>query len=326
MPRSTLAKITHPQLGAHITRKGTGTANSQPATSTRFRPHRSPRWPATPFVSALTTPKVAMNESAALRDASPNSCSASSGSTVRSSPTIAPTNALTRTSSQNCRQFSRRPSAGAVAAVTRWPPSLRGHLAQHTLEDVERERPLHRFAVDEEGGRGADAEAARAVVRLLRAALGARVGVAGGEARAVEAQPRRVALEERRRRAAALPVALRGVQPVVHRPELALVRGALRRPRRQVAVREHPHHERHVLVEHLARGDELLLERGERLLRVLAAVRAAEVAEVHDHHRRGRAPLVVADPREVDAVQDDLARGALVARGRGGGRRGRGLR
>src|SRR5688572_12190094 len=58
-----------------------------------------------------------MNESAALFEARPNSRSPSKGSTLRSSPTIAPTNALTSTSSPNCRQFSRRPRIGVTGAV-----------------------------------------------------------------------------------------------------------------------------------------------------------------------------------------------------------------
>src|SRR6266508_2214047 len=71
--------------------------------------------PAKKLVSALTTPKVAMKESAALLLARPNSTCASRGSTVRSRPTIAPTNALTSTNSQNWRQLARRPSATAGA-------------------------------------------------------------------------------------------------------------------------------------------------------------------------------------------------------------------
>ena len=46
MPRKTLASNTQFQLGAHIRRKGTGTATSQPATSTCLRPKRSDNRPA----------------------------------------------------------------------------------------------------------------------------------------------------------------------------------------------------------------------------------------------------------------------------------------
>src|SRR6266511_4564553 len=71
--------------------------------------------PAKRLISALTTPKVTMKESTALLLARPNSTCASRGSTVRSRPTIAPTNALTSTNSQNWRQLARRPSATAGA-------------------------------------------------------------------------------------------------------------------------------------------------------------------------------------------------------------------
>ena len=46
MPSSTLAAITHPQVGAQISSSGTGTASSQPATSTGLRPYRSDSVPA----------------------------------------------------------------------------------------------------------------------------------------------------------------------------------------------------------------------------------------------------------------------------------------
>ena len=38
MPSSTLAATTQPQVGAQISSSGTGTATSQPATSTGLRP------------------------------------------------------------------------------------------------------------------------------------------------------------------------------------------------------------------------------------------------------------------------------------------------
>jgi hypothetical protein len=38
MPSSTLAAITQPQLGAHISSSGTGMANSHPAIRTGLRP------------------------------------------------------------------------------------------------------------------------------------------------------------------------------------------------------------------------------------------------------------------------------------------------
>ena len=45
-PSSTLATRTQLQLGAHISRNGTGAATSQPATRTCLRPTRSERRPA----------------------------------------------------------------------------------------------------------------------------------------------------------------------------------------------------------------------------------------------------------------------------------------
>ena len=38
IPRRTLARITHPHDGAQISRSGTGSPSSQPATSTGLRP------------------------------------------------------------------------------------------------------------------------------------------------------------------------------------------------------------------------------------------------------------------------------------------------
>ena len=57
-----------------------------------------------------------MNDSMAVRAASWNSCSAIAGRMLRSRPTMAPTNALTTTSSANCPTFSRRPSRTAGLA------------------------------------------------------------------------------------------------------------------------------------------------------------------------------------------------------------------
>ena len=109
-PSRTLAKITHPQLGAQINRSGTGMAMIQPATSTGLRPKRSDRVPAKKLVAAFTIPNAAMKVSVEENAVSPNSCSASSGRTVRSWPIIPPTSALTPTSRRNWPRFSRSPS------------------------------------------------------------------------------------------------------------------------------------------------------------------------------------------------------------------------
>ena len=45
-PSSALATSTQSQVGAHISRNGTGAATSQPATSTCLRPKRSESRPA----------------------------------------------------------------------------------------------------------------------------------------------------------------------------------------------------------------------------------------------------------------------------------------
>jgi len=57
-------------------------------------------------------PKTTMNESTAVRASRWKSCSAIAGRIVRSSPTIAPTNALITTSRENWARFSRIPSIG----------------------------------------------------------------------------------------------------------------------------------------------------------------------------------------------------------------------
>ena len=57
-----------------------------------------------------------MNDSTAALEVSPKSLWPISGSVERSSPTIAPTNALTATSSENCARFSRSPSSTGRSA------------------------------------------------------------------------------------------------------------------------------------------------------------------------------------------------------------------
>src|SRR5690349_11754033 len=116
-PSRTLANTTQPQLGAQMRSSGTGSAATQPATSSGLRPIRSASRPAKRFASALTMPKLTRNERTTVLEASPNSPRAMSGRTVRSSPTIAPTKALTTTSSVNWRQLAPRPSSGDGAAI-----------------------------------------------------------------------------------------------------------------------------------------------------------------------------------------------------------------
>src|SRR5512133_891383 len=110
MPSRALAATIQPQFGATAISTGTGSATAQPAMSRRRRPARAASAPAARLVSALAIPKATMNDSTAALEASPNSSRPTSGSVERSRPTIAPTNALTATSSENCAAFSRSPS------------------------------------------------------------------------------------------------------------------------------------------------------------------------------------------------------------------------
>jgi hypothetical protein len=99
---------------------GTGTPISHPASSTLFLLKESASAPETRFEHAFTTPKETMNEKMAVVRTSTNSSEPTSGTTVRSKPTIPPTKALTSTRRANCPRFSRRPSrtAGAGGLVT----------------------------------------------------------------------------------------------------------------------------------------------------------------------------------------------------------------
>src|SRR2546426_7266613 len=109
-PSSTLANTIQPQLGAQMMSSGTGSPASQPATSSGLRPIRSASRPAKRLASALTIPKLTRKDSTTVFETSPKSAWAMSGTTVRSSPTIAPTKALTTTSNVNWRQLAPRPS------------------------------------------------------------------------------------------------------------------------------------------------------------------------------------------------------------------------
>src|SRR6516162_9941567 len=133
MPSSAFAAITHSQLGAHMTMNGTGNPNSHPMTSTRLRPHTSVRWPETRLASALMTPKPMMKDATSVVDAILNSSEPISGTTVLSRPTMPPTNALIRTSRENCGQLAHKPRVmlGALSAVVicdREPGIERAHL------------------------------------------------------------------------------------------------------------------------------------------------------------------------------------------------------
>ena len=110
-PSRTLAATIQPQLGATAISSGTGSAIAQPAISSRRRPSRCASAPAPRFVNALASPKATMNDSTAALEARPKSVWPISGRVERSRPTIAPTKALSATSSENCARFSRSPSS-----------------------------------------------------------------------------------------------------------------------------------------------------------------------------------------------------------------------
>src|SRR2546421_5422027 len=109
-PSRTLANTIQLQLGAQMMSSGTGSPASQPATRRGLRPIRSASCPANRLASALTMPKLIRKERTTVFETSPKSSWAMRGTTVRSSPTIAPTKALTTTSSVNWRQLAPRPS------------------------------------------------------------------------------------------------------------------------------------------------------------------------------------------------------------------------
>src|SRR6516165_968232 len=78
----------------------------------------SAKCPDTRLASALTTPKLTMKDMTMVVEAMWNSSAPISGTTVRSSPTMPPTKALTSTSSENCRQFSRSPRRSPCSTET----------------------------------------------------------------------------------------------------------------------------------------------------------------------------------------------------------------
>src|SRR4051794_36359198 len=137
MPNRTFAATTQVQLGARPISNGTGRAQVQPSSSSLRRPTRSARAPAARLVKALARPKATMNDSTAALEVSPKSRSPMSGRVERSSPTIAPTNALTATSSENCARFSRRPSRTCVISAP-WEERAAAAVGGHDLRLLRR--------------------------------------------------------------------------------------------------------------------------------------------------------------------------------------------
>src|SRR5436853_5796274 len=68
--------------GASPIRSGTGSATSQPITSSRLRPNRSASPPAARFVNALAAPKATTKARIADVELRPKSCLPTSGSTL----------------------------------------------------------------------------------------------------------------------------------------------------------------------------------------------------------------------------------------------------
>lgn len=92
-PRSTVAATIQVQSGAAQIITGIGSATTQPKASTRLRPIRSDQRPATKFITAFTAPKATTKDASSRNDprSSPNSLSASAGTTVRVMPMAKPT-------------------------------------------------------------------------------------------------------------------------------------------------------------------------------------------------------------------------------------------
>lgn len=96
IPSSTVAATIQFQSGAAQIITGIGSATTQPQNSTRLRPMRSDQRPATKFITAFTAPKATTNEASSRKEprSSPNSLSASAGTTVRVMP-MAKTTSMT---------------------------------------------------------------------------------------------------------------------------------------------------------------------------------------------------------------------------------------
>jgi len=87
----------------------------QPATRVCLRPYRSASAPETRLAHALTMPKLMIKLTATVLSNRPNSLVPTSGTTVRSRPTMPPTNAFISMSSPNCPALALRPKRTAEA-------------------------------------------------------------------------------------------------------------------------------------------------------------------------------------------------------------------
>src|SRR5206468_2734376 len=137
-PRKTFARTISHQLSASAMSGATGSARSQPKTSSRFLPIRSESAPALRLASAFATPKPTTNASTAASELRWKSRFPMRGKTLRSSPTIAPTRALTPTSRLNCAAFARSPRRTVVTrALVRFRLPLRVKIGPPYVADEE---------------------------------------------------------------------------------------------------------------------------------------------------------------------------------------------
>src|SRR5690242_8655026 len=127
MPRRTVATTIQFQLGPQNTNGGIGSATSQPKSSTPFRPTRSDRRPATKFIRPFTKPNATTKVPSSMKElrGTPNSPSASAGTTVRIMPMVKPTSSTCSSWWVNWPRLSRMPCR---SSPVRWITGLSGRM------------------------------------------------------------------------------------------------------------------------------------------------------------------------------------------------------
>src|SRR5579872_6704776 len=168
-PRSTLAKMTQPQLGARISSSGTGKPKIHPTIRTGLRPKRSLSAPARKLATGFVRPKATMKVSAAVTAASPKPRWASSGRTVRSCPIMPPTSALTPTRSENWARLARRPSLKEPGAGDIHPMIVKQALECSGDRERSEGPPLRSVQSGRQGGLQSQADRAARAARASRA-------------------------------------------------------------------------------------------------------------------------------------------------------------
>jgi len=93
---------------------------SQPRSSTRLRPKRSARRPATKFIAPLTTPNATTKATNRMKEprGTPNSPSASAGTTLRIIPMVMPTRSTCSNCCKNWARLTRIPKFNADGFTT----------------------------------------------------------------------------------------------------------------------------------------------------------------------------------------------------------------